>query len=407
MVKCRGCGDNLSLTFLDLGFSPIANDLVEPKNFGQSEAYFPLRAMTCTKCALVQLPEVAIREALFRDDYVYFSSYSTSWLTHSRQYASQMTAHLGLTSEDLVIEVASNDGYLLQYFVEAGIQVLGIEPASGVAEIAINKGIPTLVEFFGEEVARKLSKKIKPKLLLGNNVLAHVPDIHDFIKGFSLLIAENGLITFEFPHLLSLIRSNQFDTIYHEHYSYLSITALNPIFRNQGLKIIDVEKLRTHGGSLRIFVAKSESSWQIKDSVEKTINEEAALDPRNEEVWTSLQERTLRTKLDLLAELVKCKKDGIRVAAYGAAAKGNTLLNYSGIDSDLIEYVVDLNPYKQGNLLPGSRIPIVGENKLMESPPDVLLILPWNLFDEIKEQLSYLSSNGTKFLRAIPKLEYL
>ena len=406
MVKCRGCGEELSLTFLDLGFSPIANDLIEPGNLNSPEAYFPLRAMTCKKCALVQLPEVAIREALFRDDYVYFSSYSTSWLTHSRQYVAQMTVHLGLTSEDLVIEVASNDGYLLQYFVEAGIQVLGIEPALGVAEIALKKGIPTLVEFFGEEVARKLAEKKKPKLLLGNNVLAHVPDIHDFIKGFSLLIEDDGLITFEFPHLLSLIRNNQFDTIYHEHYSYLSITALIPIFKNQGLKIVNVEKLTTHGGSLRIFVAKAESTWQTQDSVEQTVIQEAALDPRDKEVWTSLQEQTLKTKLDLLAELVKCKKDGLRVAAYGAAAKGNTLLNYSGIASDLIEYVVDLNPYKQGNLLPGSRIPIVGENRLMESPPDVLLILPWNLFDEIKEQLSYLSSHGTKFLRAIPKLEY-
>jgi hypothetical protein len=406
MVKCRGCEEELLLTFLDLGFSPIANDLIEPGNHNRPETYFPLCAMTCTKCALVQLPEVATREALFRDDYVYFSSYSTSWLEHSSQFASQMTAFLGLTSEDLVIEVASNDGYLLQYFLEVGIQVLGVEPASGVAEIAISKGIPTLVEFFGEEVARKLSKKRKPKLLLGNNVLAHVPDIHDFIKGFSLLIADDGLITFEFPHLLSLISSNQFDTIYHEHYSYLSVTALNPIFRNQGLKIIDVEKLTTHGGSLRIFVAKTESIWETQDSVEQTLKQEAAIDPRDKEVWVSLQERTLKTKLDLLAELVKCKKDGIRVAAYGAAAKGNTLLNYSGIASDLIEYVVDLNPYKQGNLLPGSRIPIVGENRLMESPPDVLLILPWNLFDEIKEQLSYLSSHGTKFLRAIPTLEY-
>jgi hypothetical protein len=317
-----------------------------------------------------------------------------------------MTDYLGLSAEDLVIEVASNDGYLLQYFAEAGIQVLGVEPASGVAEIAIKKGIPTLVEFFGEEVARKLAEKKKPRLLLGNNVLAHVPNIHDFIKGFSLLIAENGLITFEFPHLLNLIRSNQFDTIYHEHYSYLSVTALIPIFKNQGLKIVNVEKLTTHGGSLRIFVAKAESSWQTQDSVGQTVNQEATLDPRDKEVWTSLQERTLKTKLDLLAELVRCRKEGIRVAAYGAAAKGNTLLNYSGIDSDLIEYVVDLNPYKQGNLLPGSRIPIVGENKLLESPPDVLLILPWNLFGEIKEQLSYLSKNGTKFLRAVPQLEY-
>ena len=405
-MKCRGCGDQLLLTFLDLGFSPIANDLIGPKNLNQSETYFPLRAMTCTKCALVQLPEVAIRETLFRDDYVYFSSYSTSWLAHSRDYVSQMASYLDLSADDLVIEVASNDGYLLQYFTEVGIEVLGIEPASGVAEIAIKKGIPTLIEFFGEEVSKKLAEKKKPKLMLGNNVLAHVPNIHDFIKGFSLLIAENGLITFEFPHLLNLIRSNQFDTIYHEHYSYLSVTALIPIFRNQGLRIINVEKLTTHGGSLRIFVAKTDSSWQTQDSVENTIEEEATLDPRIQEVRTSLLERALLTKLDLLEELIKCKKKGLRVAAYGAAAKGNTLLNYSGIKSDLIEYVVDLNPHKQGNLLPGSRIPIVGEKKLIESPPDVLLVLPWNLFDEIKEQLSYLSKDGIKFLRAIPQLEY-
>lgn len=403
---CRGCGEALTLTFLDLGASPIANDLITSQHLNSPEIFYPLRAMTCTECALVQLPEVALRESLFRSDYVYFSSYSSTWLAHAKNYASLMTMRLGLGSEDLVVEVASNDGYLLQYFIENGIQVLGVEPASGVAEVAIAKGIPTLIEFFGEEVAMHLARNAKPKLMLGNNVLAHVPNIHDFVKGFSLLIAEDGLITFEFPHILNLILHNQFDTIYHEHYSYLGVTSLTPIFESHGLKIVDVEKLSTHGGSLRIFVAKMGSIWETQESVFATVAEEKVLDPRDRAVWTSLQERTLKNKLDLVGELVKCKKEGIRVAAYGAAAKGNTLLNYSGIDSDLIEYVVDLNPHKQGSYLPGSRIPIVDRASLNENPPDVLLILPWNIADEVRDQLLHLSKNGMKFLRAIPSLEY-
>lgn len=406
MVKCRGCGERLSLTFLNLGVSPIANDMISPENMNSPETFFPLHPMTCKKCALVQLPEVASRESIFRSDYVYFSSYSTSWLAHAKEYAAIMTAHLNLGTEDLVVEVASNDGYLLQYFVETGIQVLGVEPAAGVAEVAIGKGVPTIIEFFGEEIAARLAKKKKPKLMLGNNVLAHVPNIHDFVKGFSLLIADEGLITFEFPHLLNLIKDNQFDTIYHEHYSYLSVTALIPVFQSHGLEIVNVEKLTTHGGSLRIFVAKANSSWSTQDSVKETVIEEAGFDPRDTAVWTSLQERTLRTRIDLISELVRCKKDGTRVAAYGAAAKGNTLLNYSGVDSDLIEYVVDLNPHKQGNFLPGSRIPIVSDQVLAENAPDVLLILPWNIADEVRNQLSDLSGSGMRFLRAIPNLEY-
>jgi len=406
-VKCRGCGELLSLTFLDLGSSPIANDLITPENLNSPEIHYPLHAMTCTACALVQLPEVALRESLFRSDYVYFSSYSTSWLAHAKDYASLMTSRLNLGNEDLVVEVASNDGYLLQYFAEGGIQVLGVEPASGVAEVAIAKGIPTIIDFFGEAIARQLAEKTKPRLMLGNNVLAHVPNIHDFIKAFSLLIDDDGLVTFEFPHLLNLLRNNQFDTIYHEHYSYLSVTALKPIFESHGLKIVDVEKLSTHGGSIRIFVAKSESIWETQDVVKATMNEESLFDPRDRAVLTSLHERTLRTKIDLVAELVKCRKEGVRVAAYGAAAKGNTLLNYSGIDSDLIEYVVDLNPHKQGSFLPGSRIPIVSEQVLNENPPDILLVLPWNIIDEVKLQLNQLSGEGMKFLRAIPRLEYI
>lgn len=406
-MNCRGCDANLSLTFLDLGASPIANDLISFENLDSPEVYYPLHVMTCEQCAYVQIPEVKSRESLFRSDYVYFSSYSSSWLEHSQKYASKMVKMLDLGEEDLVIEVASNDGYLLQYFKQDSVQVLGIEPSLGVANVAISKGIPTLVDFFGGHFAKGLVATKKPKLMVANNVLAHVPDIHDFIEGFSQLIAEDGIITFEFPHLVSLIKNNQFDTIYHEHYSYLSVMALMPIFESHGLKIIDAEKLSTHGGSIRIYVVPKISSRVTKDSVSNILKEEAAFDPRLESIWKSLQERTLQIKIDLLNVLIECKKNSLVVAAYGAAAKGNTLLNYSGADSDLVDYVVDLNPHKQGKYLPGSRIPIVGVERLNEIPPDVLLVLPWNLAIEIKTQLTYLANMNTmKFLRAVPNLEY-
>jgi hypothetical protein len=405
-MNCRGCSKSLSLTFLDLGVSPIANDLVSKEKLGIPEVFYPLRVMTCSKCSLVQLPEVASREELFRADYVYFSSYSSSWLEHSRTYATKMIQLVDLNERDLVIEVASNDGYLLQYFLENGIQVLGIEPSSGVAEVAVEKGIPTVVDFFGVELATKLVVKQKPKLILGNNVLAHVPDLHDFIQGFAILVDESGLITFEFPHLISLILNNQFDTIYHEHYSYLSVTALIPLFKSHGLKIVDVEELKTHGGSLRIYVVKENSHWERTDSVDSILKKEAEFDPRSNLIWKSLQEKTLNVKMDLVSELIYCKKMGLKVAAYGAAAKGNTLLNYCGIKSDLIDFVVDLNRHKQGKYLPGSRIPIVGLEHLAENTPDVLVVLPWNLSDEIKNQLSEFSQSGMRFLRAIPNLEY-
>ena len=406
MVNCRGCGASLSLTFLDLGSSPIANDLIPFESLNSPEVHYPLHVMTCERCAFVQLPEVTSRESLFRANYVYFSSYSRSWLEHAEKYASKMVELLGLKEQDLVIEVASNDGYLLQYFIQAGIQTLGIEPAAGVAEVAINKGIPTVIDFFGKKLAEKLSIEMKPRLMLGNNVLAHVPDIHDFVSGFSLLIAKDGIITFEFPHLNSLIRNNQFDTIYHEHYSYLSVTSLAPIFESHGLRVIDVEEVATHGGSIRIYVAKCESSWKINESVARILKDEQEVDPRSESVSRYLQERTLRVKMNLLEELIRCKREGIKVAAYGAAAKGNTLLNYCGISSDLVNYVVDLNPHKHGNYLPGSRIPIVDPIKLNENTPDVLLVLPWNLAGEVKTQLSHLSARGMRLLRAIPDLEY-
>jgi SAM-dependent methyltransferase len=313
MVVCRGCGASLSLTFLDLGMSPIANDLISPEKVNEPEAHYPLHVLTCLQCALVQLPEVASRESLFRSNYVYFSSYSSTWLEHSERYVTRMFELLKLNSNDLVIEIASNDGYLLQYFDQKGIQVLGVEPSAGVAQVAIEKGINTVIDFFGAELAIELASEMKPKLMLGNNVLAHVPDLHDFIEGFARLIEDEGLITFEFPHLLNLIKNNQFDTIYHEHYSYLSITSLLPIFRSHSLKVILVEKLLTHGGSIRIYVAKSSSSWEVDVSVVNLLAEETESDPREESVWGSIQRKTLQVKEELVTELERCKTNGIKV----------------------------------------------------------------------------------------------
>jgi len=406
MMNCRGCGAELTLTFLDLGMSPIANNLVESKQSNHQNKIYPLRAMTCEKCALVQLSEVIPKETMFPASYTYFSSYSSTWLEHSKAYTEKMISLLQLNQNDLVVEIASNDGYLLQYFVNSNIQVLGIEPASGVAKTAIAKGIPTLINYFGESTAVELAQGKKPKLMIGNNVLAHVPDIHDFIKGFSLLISDEGIITFEFPHLLNLIKKTQFDTIYHEHYSYLNVSALLPIFAQYGLRVINVEKLLTHGGSLRIFIAKNISGWVLHESVQATIDEESQYDPRDLKIYKSLQRETEGIKHDLLSELIKCKKEGKSISAYGAAAKGVTLLNYCGISNDLIDYVVDLNPNKQGKFLPGSKIPIVDINVLVTKPPNILLVLPWNLSMEIKSQMSSYLKSGMKILRAIPKVEY-
>jgi len=405
-MNCRGCKNILDLTFLNLGLSPIANNLLDSSGLRLEETFYPLHALTCRKCALVQLPEIASREELFREDYVYYSSYSSSWLKHSEEYVKKMVSKLDLGPSDLVLEVASNDGYLLQYFQNENVKVLGVEPAAGVASVAIQKGIPTIVDFFGKDLALRLGFDYQPRLIVANNVLAHVPDIHDFVAGFSSIIAQDGIITFEFPHLLNLIKSNLFDTIYHEHYSYLSLTALEPIFSSHDLKIVDVEKIATHGGSLRVFVARKKSNWETTDSVNRTIQLESEFDPRTKLVYETLHQNSLNVKIDLLEDLVRLKKEGKVVAAYGAAAKGNTLLNYAGIDSDLIQYVVDLNPNKQGMYLPGSRIPVVGVDHLYQTKPDVLLVLPWNISTEIKTQLSDMVEAGMKLLRALPKLEY-
>jgi hypothetical protein len=406
MVSCRSCRSELKLTLIDLGSSPIANNLIPNTQSMEEIRYFPLCAKTCENCSLVQLSEELPRETLFRSDYVYHSSYSSSWLEHSRSYVRKMVNFLNLSENDLVVEVASNDGYLLQFFADSKVQVLGIEPAAGVANLAIAKNIPTMIEFFGVTTAKKLAKNPKPKLIIGNNVLAHVPDLHDFIEGFSILVADEGIITFEFPHLLNLLKNNQFDTIYHEHYSYLNVTALLPLVARYKLKIINVEKLPTHGGSLRVFIAKNESNWATDRSVQIMLKEEAQYDPRNKKIYESFQKNILNLKSNLVNELLRGKESKKRIAAYGAAAKGVTLLNYCGIKSDLIDYVVDLNPNKQGNFLPGCQIPIVGSDTLVTNPPDILLILAWNLSNEIKSQLLNQLNGGMKMLRAIPNVEY-
>ena len=407
-MKCRGCCSSLSKTFIDLGESPIANNLLTMDQLVESEEFFPLHARTCDSCALVQLPEISLRETLFPDNYTYYSSYSKSWLLHSQKFAIDIIDRLKLKSDDLVIEVASNDGYLLQYFREAGIPILGIEPAAEVARVAeLERSIPTVVDFFGLDTAKRvLREKSNSRLIIANNVLAHVPDIHDFVAGFEILLEVNGIATFEFPHLLNLILRNQFDTIYHEHYSYLSVTALCPIFEKHGLRIFDLQKLDTHGGSLRVFVCKTNSDWPEEAIVKKCIYEESLHDPRLNEVASKLRSSALRVKTDLLNEIDRLKRDGMTVAAYGAAAKGNTLLNFLSLKSSSISYVVDRNPHKQGKFLPGSRIPIVSEEYLLQHLPDVLLILPWNLAFELTQQLDYLKMYDVKFLRAIPRLEY-
>jgi len=313
---------------------------------------------------------------------------------------------LSLTADSKVIEIASNDGCLLEYFKNKGINVLGVEPALDVAKSALEKGIPTLTEFFGYESAQKLSTRYQPKLIVGNNVLAHVPDLHDFVKGFATLIPDDGVITFEFPHLLNLIKKNQFDTIYHEHYSYLSIMSLIPLFAKHKLKIFDLEKLPTHGGSIRIFVAKEISKWKIEDSVNRVVEEEKTFDPRRKDVYEIFQTKATTAKNNLLNEISELKKSGKSIAAYGAAAKGVTFLNFCEINASSIDYIVDLNPNKQNKFMPGSNIPIVGMEFLISNPPDVLLVLIWNLASEIQVQLSELSQNEFKFLRAIPELEY-
>jgi SAM-dependent methyltransferase len=406
-TKCRFCSAPLEHVFADLGMSPLANSYLTPEQANGMEPFYPLRALVCASCHLVQLEEYETPQHIF-GDYAYFSSYSTSWLEHSRRYVEQMVGRFGLDHSSHVVELASNDGYLLQYFHERGVPVLGIEPAANVAKVALQKGIPTLVEFFGVETAESLAAESHADLLLGNNVLAHVPDLNDFVGGMKVLLRPGGVITMEFPHLLRLMEDNQWDTIYHEHFSYFSFQTVSRVFEAHGLRLFDVEELPTHGGSLRIYGAHADDAG--KEQTERAgelLERERAAGFDELETYTRYGERVQADKRDILAFLIEQKGEGRRMAGYGAPAKGNTLLNYCGIGTDFLAYTCDLNPHKQDHLLPGSHIPIRAPDALREDKPDVVLILPWNLKDEIVEQLSFIREWGGRFAARAPELALL
>lgn len=402
---CQGCGSPLARTLVDLGEQPLANSYVLPGRADEPEPRYPLHARVCDNCLLVQVDSVAPPESIFNEAYAYYSSYSESWLAHCRRYAEAMIDRFGLDADSRVIEIASNDGYMLQYFVQREIPVLGIEPAEGVADAAEAKGVPTLRAFFGAATARRLADEGRTAdLLAAKNVLAHVPDINDFVAGIPLLLKPTGIFTVEFPHLLNLIRETQFDTIYHEHYTYLSLLAVQRIFERHGLSIFDVEQLPTHGGSLRVFAAAREADRQVGENVGRTISEERAAKLDRPEGYANFDAKVRAIRAGLLDFVHTARREGRSIAAYGAAAKGNTLLNYCGITRDDIRYVVDRNPAKQNMLLPGSRIPVVAPVALAKEPPDYLFILPWNLTDEVVAQNSDFRMRGGRFVTAIPRL---
>ena len=408
-MNCRFCKTPLNDVFIDLVNSPASNSFLTSGQLSEPETFYPLKVFTCPNCFLVQVDEYKKSDAIFNSEYVYFSSFSTTWLEHSRKYTQQMTDRFGLGAGSLVVEVASNDGYLLQYFKEKDIPVLGIEPTANTAQVAIGKGIRTVVDFFGVRLASSLAAEgRKADLLLGNNVLAHVPDIVDFVGGMKILLKDQGVITMEFPHLMQLVDNNQFDTIYHEHFSYLSFYTVQQIFRSQQLEMFDVEELPTHGGSLRIYAKHAaDTTKPIGPRVAALLEKEAAKGMKSLAYYDNFQARALEVKYALTSFLIEQKKAGKKVAAYGAAAKGNTLLNYCGIKNDLVDFVVDANPHKQGKWLPASHIPVVAEAMLKQHRPDYVLILPWNLRDEIARQLSYIKEWGARFVIPIPRLEIL
>ena len=403
---CRACAAPLAQTFVDLGSSPLCQRHVTPERLNQMEPFYPLHVWVCDRCWLVQLEEYVSPAEIF-DDYAYFSSFSTSWLAHAKAYTQEMARRFAVGKGSRVVELASNDGYLLQYFKEAGVTVLGIEPAANVAEAAVAKGIPTVVEFFGVRTARQVRAQHGPAdLLLGNNVLAHVPDINDFVGGMKALLADRGVITMEFPHLVQLMTHNQFDTIYHEHFSYLSMTAVETLFAKHGLTLFDVEELPTHGGSLRIYARHTaDATKPVGPRVGDLRAREAAFGITRLETYATFGEQVRRTKRRLLEFLIGAKDAGKTVVGYGAPGKGNTLLNYCGIRTDFVDYTVDRNPKKIGNYLPGSRIPIHHPDRIRETRPDYVLILPWNLRDEIAQQMSYVREWGGKFVVPIPTVE--
>lgn len=403
---CRSCGAELRHSFVDLGMSPLANSNLEASQLNQMEPFYPLHAYVCQECFLVQLEEFETPQHIF-SDYVYLSSYSQSWVKHAETYVEMITARLGLNPKSRVVEIASNDGYLLQFFVAKGIPALGIEPAANVAKIAVEKGIPTQVKFFGTQTAKELAADgLQADLIIGNNVLAHVPALNDFVAGLRILLAPTGVATFEFPHLLRLMEGRQFDTIYHEHFSYFSLHAVARVFARHGLTIFDVEELPTHGGSLRIYAARAaDATKPIGRRVGDLLGRErqqalTVLDP-----YLSFAGEVAATKRALLKFLIEAKAEGKTIVGYGAPAKGNTLLNHCGVRTDFIDYVVDLNPYKQGRYLPGSHIPIYHPDHIRDTRPDYLLLLPWNLRDEIIAQMAYVRDWGCRFVTPLPDVQ--
>jgi len=405
---CRFCGDYLQHTFVDLGMSPLCESYPAPTDLNRGEVYYPLHVYVCGKCFLVQLDEYESPENIF-GDYAYFSSYSDSWLKHADNYCADMKSRFGLGEESFVVEVASNDGYLLQYFVQRNVPVLGIEPAANVAKVAEEKGVPTLVKFFGTQLAEELvNEGHSADLVLGNNVLAQVPNLNDFVEGLKVLLKPEGVLTLEFPHLLKLIEHNEFDTIYHEHFSYFSMLTTIRLMEAHGLKVFDVEELLSHGGSLRVFACRGEAKTHpVEPNVARVIEDEKRAGLSAVDGYKKFARQVKETKLALLEFLLKAAREGKSVAGYGAPGKSATLLHYCGIGKDLIEYTVDRNPHKQGRFLPGTHIPIHHPDRIRETKPDYVVILPWNLQGEIMKQLQYIREWGGKFVVPIPKATIL
>jgi SAM-dependent methyltransferase len=402
---CRFCGAGLERTFVDLGMSPVCETYPSAEGLDRGEVYYPLHVYVCERCFLVQLGEYETPETIFTE-YPYFSSYSDSWLKHAESYCNKMTTELGLDRQSFVVEVASNDGYLLQYFLRRRVPVLGIEPAANVAKVAVEKGVPTLVEFFGAQLAEKLAAEGRTAdLVVGNNVLAQVPQLNDFVEGLKVLLKPDGVLTLEFPHLLRLIERNEFDTIYHEHFSYFSMLTTARILEAHALKPFDVEELPTHGGSLRVYACRVESQkHEITPRVGKLLEEETRAGLASPEGYDQFARKVQETKLSLVDFLITAARRGKSVAGYGAPGKSATLLHYCGIGKDLIQFTVDRNPYKQGRFLPGSRIPIFHPDRIPQAKPDYVIILPWNLKDEIMGQMEFIRDWGGKFVVPIPKL---
>lgn len=408
-MKCRFCGTTLTHEFIDLVNAPPSNAFLTENQLNEPEIFYPLKLFVCHNCFLVQIDEYKDSKEIFNQNYAYFSSYSTSWLVHAKRYVEMIIDRFGFDENSQVIEIASNDGYLLQYFQLKQIPVLGIEPATNVAMSAQEKGIETIENFFGANLAKQLvSQNRMADLIIGNNVFAHVPDVNDFVAGLQIALKYNGVITLEFPHLMQLIEQNQFDTIYHEHFSYFSFSTAKLIFEKHGLEIFDVAPISTHGGSLRVYGKhKDDASKNISPNVTTLLHEEKAKGMQTIEYYDGFQDNADRVKSNLIDFLIKQKKNGKRVAAYGAAAKGNTLLNYCGVKKDLIEFVADASPHKQGMFLPGSHIPVVKEDAIVRSKPDYVLILPWNIKNEIMEQLSYIWEWDGRFVVAVPEIKVI